>query len=356
MITNRFSLVFILFGFLLFIGSACQEKNKKPNATTNPRLIKNRSSGNVRTSLEDKTGKLWFGTTDNGLYCFNGKKFEQVLQRNGQKLKAVNCLYEDKDGAIWIGTETGLYVFKNKSLFKITIPTQANQPSNKNKFYKKSKAIFNIMQSKNGTLWFATIQGVYTYDGKSFQPFIIDKNGKGYLNTNHNIEYMLEDKLGSIWFGGRGNEGVYRYNGKTIFKQKLPSLTLQFGTRKVSHNWAWPQLQDKNGDIWFSNWAGVYRYNGVKFTSLTKRDGLPGYNGLVSKIIEDKNGKLWFGGDAGLSRFDGKKFTNFKKELANPWIWSILEAKNGALWVGTRDTGLYLFDGTTFFNYTEERN
>ena len=25
--------------------------------------------------------------------------------------------------------------------------------------------------------------------------------------------------------------------------------------------WAWPQLQDKNGNIWFSNWAGAYRYD-----------------------------------------------------------------------------------------------
>lgn len=352
MMTNRFKLVFLLIGFLLFIGSACQDKNKKPKAPNDPRLLKNRSSGNVQTSMEDKTGKLWFGTTDNGLYRFNGKKFEQVLQSNGQKLKAVNCLYEDKDGAIWIGTETGLYVFKNKSLLKITIPTQPNQPINKNKFYQKSKAIFNIIQSKSGTLWFATIQGVYTHDGKSFKPFIIDKNGKGYLNTNHNIEYMLEDKSGTIWFGGRGNEGVYRYDGKAIFKQKLPSLTLQFGTRKVSHNWAWPQLQDKNGAIWFSNWAGVYRYDGATLTSFSQKNGLPGFNGLVSKIIEDRNGVLWFGGDVGLTRFYNGKFFNYRKGLSNTWVWTILEDKTGKIWVGTRDTGLYFFDGTRFIDCT----
>ncbi|MCF6141064.1 hypothetical protein L1S34_07185 [Flavobacterium sp. K77] len=355
---NCIKLSVLLLGLIFFLVSSCKEHDqiKATSADEHAKLIKKRSPGNVQTSLEDKNGMLWFGTTDNGLYRYDGTKFHQILKNNKDKINAISCLFEDQDGAIWIGTENGLFVYKGKSLQKITIPLPVNQAKNKNKYYGKSKAIFNIIQTKDRKIWFATINGVFTYDGKSFTPFVINKNGGGYLNTNNNIEYMLEDKSGNIWFGGRGNQGVYRYDGKSTINLKLQELTLQFGTRKVNHNWAWPQLQDKNGDIWFSNWAGVYRYNGVKFTSLTKKDGLPGYNGLVSKIIEDKNGILWFGGDAGLSRFDGKKFINYKKELANPWIWTILEDKNGALWVGTRDTGLYLFDGTTFFNYTEERN
>lgn len=80
---------------------------------------------------------------------------------------------------------------------------------------------------------------------------------------------------------------------------------------------------------------------------------MPGYNGLVAKIIEDKNGNLWFGGDGGLSRYDGKSFTCFKDGLINPWIWTILEDKTGNLWVGTRETGLYLFDEKLFVNYSE---
>lgn len=354
---NRSNLNFLLLVLMLCLGSSCKENDqiKATSKGLQAKLIKKRSPGNVQTSLEDKNGILWFGTTDNGLYRYDGTKFDQILKSDKHQINAISCLFEDQNGAIWIGTENGLFIYQGKTFRKITIPLQVNQPSNKNKYYGKSKAIFNIIQTKDRKIWFATINGVFTYDGKSFTPFVINKNGGGYLNSNNNIEYMLEDKSGNIWFGGRGNEGVYRYDGKSIINLKLQELTLQFGNLKVSHNWAWPQLQDKNGDIWLSNWAGVYRYDGGKFTSFTKKDGLSGYNGLVSKIIEDKNGILWFGGDAGLSRFDGKKFTNYKKELANPWIWTILEDKNGSIWVGTRDTGLYLFDGTTFINFTAER-
>jgi ligand-binding sensor domain-containing protein len=175
------------------------------------------------------------------------------------------------------------------------------------------------------------------------------------------MERIFEDNAGNIWFGGRGNEGVYRYDGKTITNFKLEDL-FQNGPKPKPHHWAWPQLQDKNGNIWFSNWGGVYRYNPSAsvnkevntFTSFTKKDGLPGG---VTKIMEDKNGNLWLGGDAGsgLSRYDGKSFTQFtsKEGLLNNSIWSILEDKNGNIWVGTRETGLYLFDGKSFITYSE---
>ena len=127
------------------------------------------------------------------------------------------------------------------------------------------------------------------------------------MSTNNNAEHILEDKAGNIWFGGRGNEGVYRYDGKSVTNIKLKEL-FQDGPKPKPHNWAWPQLQDKNGNIWFSNWGGAYRYDGKSFTSFTKKDGL---SGDVTRIIEDKKGNLWFGGDGGLSRYDGKSFTRF---------------------------------------------
>lgn len=344
-------MIFLTSFAVLISCNQSQQKNESEREN-HPELVKKNSPGNVQTSLKDKKGILWFGTTDNGLYRYDGKKFDQILSTNKAKINAITCLFEDLDGTIWIGTENGLFIYKRKSISKITIPLQVDQPKNKNKYYNKSKAIFNIIQTKDRKIWIATINGVYTFDGTSFTPFVINQKNPGYLNTNNNIEYLLEDKTGAIWFGGRGNEGVYRYNGKSITNYKLQELTLQIGDRKVTHNWAWPQLQDKNGAIWFSNWAGVYRFDGLKFTIFTKKEGLPGYNGLVSKIIEDKNGIIWFGGDAGLSSFDRKKFTNYKKDLANPWIWTILEDKNGNLWVGTRETGLYLFDGRSFIDYT----
>lgn len=361
--------VFTLLTILLF-ATACNGPVKKdlPKEKEHPKLIKNIGNGNVQCGLQDKAGNLWFGTSDNGLYKYDGTSFRQFLVADGLSSNAINDILEDKDGKIWIGTKDGVCLYDpsthfgsaqhrslrtgGKTFAKILIPLPKNLPPNKNEFY-QTQIVYDIMQDKAGKLWFATIDGVYVYDGKSFTLFIIDEAANGFLSSNDKAERILEDDAGNIWFGSRTNEGVFRYDGKSITNFKLEELTLQFESKQVSHYWAWPQLQDKNGNIWFSNWGGAYRYDGKTFTSFTKSDGLAGYNGLVAKIIEDKNGNLWFGGEGGLSRYDGKSFTCFKDGLINPWIWAILEDKTGNLWVGTRETGLYLFDGKIFINYSE---
>lgn len=333
------------------------DSNKISDA--HPKLIKtigNPRYGNVQCALQDKAGNLWFGTTENGLYKYDGKSFTQFLVADGLNSNNVYSILEDKEGNIWIGTEAGLCLYDGKTFAEIEIPLPKNLPPNKNDLYRNSHWVFSIMQAKSGKLWFATIDGVYIYDGKSFTPFKINEGAGGFLNSNNNVERILEDKAGNIWFGVRANEGVYRYDGKNITNLKLKEL-FQDGPKPKPHNWAWPQLQDKNGNIWFSNWGGAYRYDGKSFTSFTKKDGLPGG---VTRIIEDKNGDLWFGGDAGaaLSRYDGKSFTHFtaKDGLFNNSIWSLLEDRDGNIWVGTRETGLYLYDGKTFITYSEYKH
>ncbi len=355
---------------IAFLGTACKGPVKKelPKEKEHPKLIKTIGDpryGNVQCSLQDKAGNLWFGTTENGLYKYDGKSFSRFLMADGLISNNISCIMEDKDGKIWIGTEAGLCVYnatdsQGKTFAKIEIPLRKNQPPNKNEYYRNSHWVFSMMQAKNGKLWIATINGVYIYDGNSFTPFIINEGAGGFMSSNNNAEYILEDKAGNIWFGGRTNEGVYRYDGKSVTNLKLQEL-FQNGQKPKAHNWAWPQVQDKNGNIWFSNWDGAYRYDGKSFTSFTKIDGLPG---IVTRIIEDKKGNLWLGGD-GLSRYDGKSlpagqagFTPFttKDGLANPGVWSILEDKTGNLWVGTRETGLYLYDGITFITYSEYKH
>ena len=371
----KYAHIYTLFLMLAFCTS-CGGQNKPglPKEKEHPKLGKNLGNGNVQCAIQDKAGNLWFGTSDSGLYKYDGKTFTQFLEADGLNSNNISCLLEDKDGKIWIGTYAGLCLYdpsahfgsaQHKSLRKsgktfteIQIPLPTDLPPNKNQYHRNSHWVYSMLQAKSGKLWFVTIDGVYTYDGQSFTLFVIDEAANSFLGSNDKVERILEDKAGNIWLGGRTNQGVYRYDGKSISNFKLPELTIVNESvrfekdRIVSHNWAWPQLQDKNGNIWFSNWAGAYRYDGKTFTSFTKSNGLSG-NGLVAKIIEDKKGIIWLGGDGGLSRYDGKSFTSFQDGLINPWIWAILEDKTGNVWVGTRQTGLYLFDGKKFINYSE---
>jgi ligand-binding sensor domain-containing protein len=336
---------------ILIIGTSCNGQGKKdlPKEKVSetkiisdrqPKLIKTQDSqkgDNVCCSLQDKAGNLWFGTSGEGVYKYDGKSFSQFTATNGLNSNHVYCILQDKDGKIWIGTEAGVCLYDGKSFATIQITLRKNMPPNK---YHNTHDVLGIMQDKSGKLWFATIDGVYIYDGKTFTSFIVNEGGGGFLSSNNNVERILEDNAGNIWFGGRVNKGVFRYDGKAITNLKPDG-----------DNWACPVLQDKNGNIWFSNWNGAYSYDGKSFT---KNDGLS--NDPVTRIIEDRNGNLWFGGGGrGICRYDGKSFTclTTKDGLINNDVWSILEDKAGNLWVGTRNTGLYCYDGKSFINFSE---
>jgi ligand-binding sensor domain-containing protein len=343
----------------IFFGNACNGPIKKdvPKENEHLKQIKDTVDSrfdDVRCSLQDKEGNLWFGTRGKGLYKYDGKSFKQFTVNDGLNSNNTSCILEDKDGKIWVGTEVGLCLYNGKIFTQIKIPLPKNLPPNKNPYY-QNHWVFSMIQAKSGKLWFATIDCVYIYDGKSFTHFPIKEAASGFLNSNDKAERMLEDKEGNIWLGGRTNEGVFRYDGKSITHFKLPQLIQgENGPRPKLHNWGWPQLQDKNGNLWFSNWGGAYRYDGKTFTGFSAKDGLTVT--MVAKIIEDKKGNFWLNGD-GLFSYDGKSFTRFttKDKRVHLGGWSILEDRSGIIWVGTKQNGLYIFDGKEFITYSEYR-
>src|SRR5262249_33814782 len=89
----------------------------------------------------------------------------------------------------------------------------------------------------------------------------------------------------------------------------------------------------------------------------TPRDGLP--HTWISSILQTKDGYLWLGTAIGLVRFDGIRFVVFDKANTNGIkgnnIQCLLESKDGSLWAGTLGHGLiYLRDGRATSFTTED--
>lgn len=340
--------------FLLFFIMSCYGQTPKLIAKNNTDKNTN-VSHNVHCSLMDKLGNLWFGTTGDGVYRFDGKSFINFTTKDGLKDNSVYSILEDKDGNIWFGSSAGVSCYNGTTFtinpITITIDTGCS-----------------MLQDKSGIIWFGTAKGVYCYNGKSFTHFlendsIVNKNG---LHLKF-IERMLEDKNGNIWFasGMGGGEGVCRYDGKSIVSFK-PNGDF----------WVPYMLEDKTGNIWFSGRShGYFRYDGKTFTDFTENVG---FNPIIEEkagticlkgkvgfgpILEDKAGNIWFtgkmirfGGVGGIWRYDGNACTNFtvKDGFGDYGVWSMIEDKAGNIWVGTNNTGLYRFDGKTFTEFSEK--
>jgi ligand-binding sensor domain-containing protein len=314
-----------------------------PTAAGQPQPITAQNSPKPAASgrlLLDKAGNIWFGTFNAGLYKYDGQSFTRFTTANGLSSNSVLSLLEDREGNIWIGTGAGLCRYDGKTIRPVHIPLPKNRRPNQ---YRSTHNVFSILQDQKGRLWFATVDGVYVYDGHAFTPFIFQESGGGYMSSNPNVEYILEDRAGTIWMGGRGNQGIFRYDGKTI-------TTLQVNEQQ-EFNWAWPQVQDRQGNLWFSNWTGAYRYDGKSFA---KVDGLyAGPVNPITRIIEDSKGTIWIGGSHGICRNEGLYLPCFteKNGLLDNDVWSILEDRAGNIWIGNRNSGLSRYDGKTFVTF-----
>jgi ligand-binding sensor domain-containing protein len=289
-------------------GVYCYDGKLFFNYTTKDGL----SNNNVWSILEDKSGNIWFGTTD-GICRYDGKNIIPIsipfsirpivsnnYYSNQSTKNTVWSMLQDKTGKIWFGTGDGVYCYNGKVFTRFL---QNDGVINKENLH--LKMVNRMLEDKNGNIWFASgmppgMEGVCRYDGKSITS--AKPNGDSW------IRLIVEDKKGNLWFGGRNN-GNFTYNGKTFEK-----FTEKVGIGN-------PLLVDSSGNVWFGgeerlstieNEGGIWYYDGKTFKNYNTIDGISKY--AVWSMFQDRNGNIWIGTrNTGLYKYDGKTFTNFSK-------------------------------------------
>lgn len=126
-------------------------------------------------------------------------------------------------------------------------------------------------------------------------------------------------------------------------------LSSTMGPKSITRN----VLQDRHGGFWLATWNGILRYDGKTFTNVTTKEGLRRYRAF--SLLEDRQGNIWVGTTgAGVYRYDGSTYTNFtaKDGLNHDTVLSMLEDRDGNLWFG--GMGLTKYDGKKFTTFTEE--
>jgi len=286
-------------------------------AVISPQNLKSNATICVTALCEDSTGKLWIGTQDNGLFCYQDGTVSLCSQRDSFGTRTINSIAEDPAGALWIGTPSGLARIDGTNFTRFT--TADGLPNN---------FVSNVHVARSGTLWITTRGGMCQFKNGRIEPVSFQTDSPG---RNPESLGVYEDRRGKLW----AFSDTYLVNlddGKHLN---------HFGSGDAARIWS--LCEGRNGELWIgTSGKGLYCFADDKFVLPTLHGGE--LNSDVRAICEDRQGNLWLGThDDGLVRLQPRTVSALGANAGLPNRSPVCLAINsrGRAWIGFDRAGLY---------------
>ena len=324
------------------------------------------SDGLVYFVTEDRSGRLWVGTS-NGLDRYDRETDRFTHHRHDPNDPhslsddVIFISYEDRAGVLWFSSSGhGLNLYdpqRNKFAHYQTRPGASSGG--------ESDIVHAIYEDSAGVLWIGSSAGLTRVDrGEgTWTQYRHDPDDPHSLGMGAVVS-IYEDREGVLWIGTEGGlDRLDSATGQFAHDQQVDSpesLMLNIGT-------PFSILQDRSGVLWLAKHReGLCKFDretgACTYYVAAPDDALSPLN-RVSLVHEDREGILWVGSDGGLLEFDHETetFTTYERDPGDPTslsseeVLSIYQDRAGALWVGTNGGGLNRVDPTTetFIHYTE---
>jgi len=356
---------------VIWIGTGNGLIALKNDQTLNTKASQDLTGTSVSSGTQDMSGRLWFGTNSGvvGYDSYGRDQAANFTTKNGLPDDHVNSLNIDKEGSVWISTSGGLARLR-----------PGNPPSISVAEGLSSTLILTAFEDREGSLWVGTESGgLNLLRDKKFTTFTTNQGLSSDL-----VKAIYQDHEGAIWIGTNGGglsvlkDGAFKnYSAKdglssnvvlSLFGDNKGTIWVgtpdglnqfkdgRFTTFTVAEGLASDLVRsiyvDRAENVWIGTRSGLTRIKGGEFTTFTTKDGLA--NDFIGAILEDFSGALWVGTRGGLSEFKSGKFTSFttKDGLSSDVVISLHEDHEHNIWIGTNGGGLNRLQNGRVVSYT----
>ncbi len=300
-----------------------------------------------------KTGSYWLG-------CIRGLTFNPVRLEEGMVVEAI---LPDPAGGLWVATRSGLYHTEGRAL-RPALPETAwfRQP------------IASLYQGPGGKLWAGSWHGVATVENGTVTVFDFNV---GFPPVR--VRAMLQDRESNAYFGTDG-EGLLQLPPQPFARYAVPPMEDYAAMRTVLDGRGRRWIATFGQGLWYVKSGAAHRVGAslgqalLDCTALLLNDDgtlWVGTNtgGLFEVTLDDTlqirsipevgvssilhlmalDGRRFVANDEGLSVLENGAWQRYGTDEGLPSHYpTFLEpSRDGTLWVGTYDQGLFRWDPGT---------
>ena len=120
--------------------------------------------------------------------------------------------------------------------------------------------IYDILQDKDGYMWFATDNGLNRYDGYTSKKFFHNPKDSSSISSSV-IRSLIQDKKGNIWIGTKDGLNLYDKE-KATFKRYNFLDNASFTNQEIMK-----MSLDENDNIWINTLNDIGLFNTTDFTT-----------------------------------------------------------------------------------------
>lgn len=289
----------------------------------------------------------------------------------GLDKQEIRCLYQDREGFVWVGTNTGLYVFDGTSFLQVG-SAQGFVPS----------GVVGMAEDSAGNVWVATLVGMqvrqhgrFTAFNPGGAPLVVDRgqtlavqpDDRLLVVSGHQLLVVTREsnegwRVRPLFSRKQGQEdpaleriGMVTLQGDAIWFscgdelcRLSKGLVSHFGTREGVPPDHWQGLLPaRDGSLWAQGRSTLLRRapGAANFVQQGLPTGQAWLDGASGLLTEDAHGDIVVGTKTGLLRQDGNSWRIYDNAFGlmpvpiRP-ISTLLTDRDGSLWMGNDGWGI----------------
>jgi len=275
----------------------------------------------VEATFTDRSGVLWIGTYDDGVYRVYRNRVDHYTTKNGLSADEAEGFLEDHEGNIWVVTPKGIDRFRDLSVLTYSIEEGLS-----------SNDVASVLANRDGSIWSLSFGRIDVLRGQRLSPLRLQDRLPGLR-----VESVLQDRDGRVWIGVD--------NGLYVIDQGRFWPVIRSDKRPLGPVVA--LAQDTDGRVWVATVGPADNLSRVDPLARVAEPADVQLNHTM-RIVPDSHSGVWamsIDGRVAHIRHEGKDVAEYSPIPKRQKISTILQGTDGTLYIWSTG-GLTLVRGT----------